>query len=269
MSEQLIIAGFHRSGTSLTAQLLHRSGLFLGHELLGARPSNPYGHFEDADVVEIHEQILSDNDLTWLISEPFLPIVKEPRWRAMRRIVERRNTEHRLWGFKDPRCCMFMMVWKYLLPDAKVLLVYRHFADTTYSLNRRHSSDLLTREGRMHVHRQFFEKPDVALRSWLTHNKALLAFARAYPDDTLVVSADAIQQGFPLLWAIERRWRLGLEDVPVGEVFNPEATARHVGRQPISDRRLIPEIEATWNELETLGRETEQKTMKEAFVAGG
>lgn len=269
MSEQLIIAGFHRSGTSLTAQLLQRAGLFIGYELLGARPSNPYGHFEDRDVVEVHEQMLSDNDLTWLVSEPFLPIVKESRWCSLRQMIERRNTEHRLWGFKDPRSCMFMMVWKYLLPDAKVLLVYRHFADSTYSLNRRHSSDLLLREGRMHMHRMFWEKPDVALRSWLIHNNALLAFARAYPEDTLVISSEAIQQGFPLLWAIERRWSLGLEDVPVGEVFNPEATARRSGRQPISDRRLIPEIEATWNALEELGRETEKKTLEEAFLAGG
>ena len=67
MSEQLIIAGFHRSGTSLVCQLLHRAGLFLGDELLGATFSNPNGHFEDAEVVELHERILADNGRTWRV----------------------------------------------------------------------------------------------------------------------------------------------------------------------------------------------------------
>jgi hypothetical protein len=36
----LIVAGFHRSGTSLVCQLLDRAGLFLGYELVGFEPSN-------------------------------------------------------------------------------------------------------------------------------------------------------------------------------------------------------------------------------------
>jgi len=42
LSDQLIVAGFHRSGTSLVCQVLHRAGLFLGYDLLGAVFSNPY-----------------------------------------------------------------------------------------------------------------------------------------------------------------------------------------------------------------------------------
>lgn len=256
MSDQLIIAGFHRSGTSATAQLLHRAGLFLGYELLEANPSNPYGHFEDRDVVNLHGQILADNELTWLVGRPFLPVVAPSRWERMRALIERRNAEHRLWGFKDPRVCPFLMLWKYLLPGAKVLLVYRHFADSTNSLGRRHSSDLFLNRGGQHVHRSFWREPDLALRMWLVHNKALLAFARAYPQDTLTLSQGMIRDGFPVIRAINHRWDLGLEDVPVGEVFDPSATVRRSGRQPVSDRRLIPEVLETWEALEELSRET-------------
>lgn len=69
MSEQLIITGFHRSGTSTTAQLLHRAGLFFGYELLEALPSNPYGHFEDREVVNLHPQILAGDVWAWVGSE--------------------------------------------------------------------------------------------------------------------------------------------------------------------------------------------------------
>ena len=269
MSEQLIIAGFHRSGTSATAQLLHRAGLFLGYELLEALPSNPYGHFEDREVVDLHHQIFMDNDMTWLVGEPFLPVVKEARWQRMRQIVERRNTEHGLWGFKDPRSCLFIMLWKYLLPDAKILLVYRHFSESTYSLSQRHSSNLFSGEGNAYIHQRFWEEPDLALRMWLVHNNALLAFTRAYPEDTLAVSLNMIRDGFPVVWAINRRWGLGLKDVPVGETYDPRITARRSRRQPVSDRRLIPKVDATWRALEELGEKTEMMLLeKEVPVVG-
>ena len=257
MSDQLFIAGFHRSGTSATAQLLHRAGLFLGYELLEANPSNPHGHFEDREVVELHHQILADNDRTWLVGEPFVPAVGWFHWRLMQDVIERRNTEHALWGFKDPRACLFLMLWKYLLPNSKILLVYRHFSDATYSLGQRHSSDLFLNRGNRHVHRRFFEEPDLALRMWLVHNEALLRFARAYPDDTMTVSLDMIRDGFPLVWALNRRWGLGLEEVPVAEIFDPRITARRPGRQPVSDRGLVPKVLATWRTLEELADETE------------
>lgn len=269
VSDQLIIAGFHRSGTSATAQLLHRAGLFLGYELLEALPSNPYGHFEDREVVDLHQQILADNERTWLVSEPFPPVVNPSRWQKMRQIIERRNSEHRLWGFKDPRVCSFIMLWKYLMPDAKVLLVYRHFSESTRSLGKRHASDLFSDSGNRHIHRRFWEEPDLALRMWLSHNKALLSFARTYPEDTLVVSLDMIRDGFPLISTIEQFWGLGLEDVPVAEVFDPAAAARRPGRQPVSDRRLIGKVDETWQALEELGRKTERMLVGEVAVARG
>jgi hypothetical protein len=269
LSDQLIIAGFHRSGTSLTAQLLHRAGLFLGDDLLDANPSNPYGHFEDWDVVGLHQNIFADNGLTWIVGEPFLPVIRPSRWERMKQIIERRNSEHRLWGFKDPRACLFIMLWKYLLPDAKVLLVYRHFTGPTRSLASRHSAALFSNEGNRHVHRRFWDEPDLALRMWLTHNNALLAFARAYPEDMLAVSLDMIRDGFPIIWAINRRWNLDLEEVPVGEVFDPVIATGRSGQQPVSDYALISRVEETWRALEDLGAQTERMLMrKEAAVVG-
>jgi hypothetical protein len=257
LSDQLIVAGFHRSGTSLVCQLLHRGGLFLGYDLMGAAFSNPHGHFEDIEIFGLHEQILANNGQTWMVSEPFLPVITESHWRRMEQIIQRRNADHDLWGFKDPRACLFMMIWKHLLPNAKALLVYRHFADTTYSLGRRQSTELFSKPtGPERTFRRFWEEPDLALRMWLTHNEALLAFARAYPDDVMAVSLDMVQGGFPVIGAINRRWGLGLNEVPASEVFDPTVTERRPGRQPISDTRLIDRVEATWQALERLGEQT-------------
>ena len=268
MSDQLIIAGFHRSGTSATAQLLHRAGLFLGYELLEALPSNPYGHFEDREVVDLHQQILYGNERTWLVDEPFLPVVDRSDWQKMRQIIERRNTEHRLWGFKDPRACLFIMLWKYLLPDMKIVLVYRHFSEVTRSLAQRHSSELFLNRGNRLVHQRFWEEPDLALKMWLVHNNALLAFARAYPEDTLALSMGMIRDGFPIIRAIKQRWGLELEDVPLGEAFDPGVVAQRTGRQPVSDRRLIDKVEATRRALEGLSQKAESMLVEEAAVVG-
>ncbi len=266
MSDQLIVAGFHRSGTSLVGQLLHRAGLFLGYDLMGATFSNPHGHFEDLEVVSLHDQILADNGLTWLVSEPFLPVITELHWRRMEGIIQRRDAEHGLWGFKDPRVCLFMMIWKYLLPDAKALLVYRHFSDTTHSLGRRQSTELFSRPtGLQRMYRRFWEEPDLALRMWLAHNEALLTFARTYPEDTLAVSLDMVQSGFPVIGAVNRRWNLGMREVPSARVFDPAVTERRPDKQPISDRRLIPRVEATWEALQRLGERTE-RAMRETTV---
>ncbi len=267
MNNQLIVAGFHRSGTSLVCQLLHRAGLFLGYDLLEAAYSNPHGHFEDTEIMNLHEQILDDNGKNWMVSEPFLPVVTEAHWRVMDQIIQRRTAEHRLWGFKDPRVCPFIMLWKHLLPNAKTLLVYRHFSDTTYSLGRRQSVELFSDPtGSARLYRRFWEESDLAVRMWLTHNEALLAFARTYPEDTLAVSLDMVQNRFPLIKVINQRWGLSLNEVPASEVFDPTVTERRRGRQPISDRGLIGRIEATWQALEQLSGQT-QRIMEEATVA--
>ena len=267
MSDQLIVAGFHRSGTSLVCQLLHRAGLFLGYDLLGSAFSNPHGHFEDTEIFNLHQQILADNGQTWLVSKPFLPAITKPHWQKMERIIQRRNAEHDLWGFKDPRVCLFMMIWKHLLPDAKALLIYRHFSDTTHSLGRRQSTELFSNPtGPPRIYRRFWEEPDLALRMWLTHNEALLTFARTYPEDTLAVSLEMVQNGFPVIRAINRRWDLGLNEVSTSEVFDPDVTDRRTGKQPVSDRRLIDRIDATWQALEQLGKQTE-RMIEEGTVA--
>ena len=266
MSDQLIIAGFHRSGTSATSRLLHRAGLFLGYELLEALPSNPYGHFEDREIVKLHTRILADNEKTWAVDETFLPIVVQQRWQLMQSIIDRRNSEHRLWGFKDPRACLFLMLWKHLLPNARILIVYRHFSGSTYSLGQRHSSDMFLGRGSELVHRRFWEEPDYALRMWLVHNNALLAFARAFPEDTMTVSLDMIRDGFPVVWALNRRWGLGLEDVPVAEAFDQSISPRRIRRQPVSDLGLIESVRETWRRLEDLAGETEMLLGKEAPV---
>src|SRR5690606_8643191 len=55
----LVIAGMHRSGTSMASEVLHASGVNLGERLMPAKEgNNSRGFFENLDFVELHERIL-------------------------------------------------------------------------------------------------------------------------------------------------------------------------------------------------------------------
>ena len=57
----ILIAGMHRSGTSLVSQLLHREGLSLGppDRLLPPGDGNPNGFWENKDMDAVTEEVLN------------------------------------------------------------------------------------------------------------------------------------------------------------------------------------------------------------------
>lgn len=257
---QLLVAGFHRSGTSLTADLVRRSGVFLGSDLIPKNRSQPRGHFEDRQVRRLHDEVLAANGLNWQVGGLSLPAVGAEHRRRMASMVQQREEGWRLWGFKDPRACLFLDTWKALLPDARVLVVYRHFAETTHSLHRRAAHGLLDGIGNQEDHRRFLEVPDLALRMWIAHNKALVDFAEAHPEDVLAVSFDMLRRGFPLIEALNRYWGLALAETPTWDVFDTNSPVKPLGRQLVSEDDLVEDTLGIWEALEELGRRTGELT---------
>src|SRR5690348_8758134 len=48
-----IVAGMHRSGTSMVAGILAKGGIAMGRELLSGDAANPAGYFEDIAFLEL------------------------------------------------------------------------------------------------------------------------------------------------------------------------------------------------------------------------
>ena len=91
MNKQLMIIGFHRSGTSMLAQELTNAGLFIGDKLLGGDISNVDGHFEDYDFFSFHEKILKDSNNSWqYTSIQEIPIHKKYDIQ-MQKMIDHRN----------------------------------------------------------------------------------------------------------------------------------------------------------------------------------
>ena len=143
MSNKLIVivAGAHRSGTSLTSMLLHSSGINMGREFIPPLPSNPKGHYENKWFVEIHEKIIREAGGMWfdlpsqdLLEESFyknIPLIKN--------VIKR--SEDIQWGWKDPRNSFFMYFYfKYNLIDrknSKIIVCWRNPYSIALSMQKR------------------------------------------------------------------------------------------------------------------------------------
>lgn len=174
----LFIAGMHRSGTSMTAALCQSAGLFIGARLMPGYPGNERGHFEDLDVVGVHQRSLVANGLvnTGFDVPAAAPVVPEAERNAVRRVVSERRGLGTPWGWKDPRGALFLPFWADAVPEARFLLLFRPPAEVIDSLFRRNS--VVDQVLRTDVLR--------SLRLWCHYNTLVRDFARSHADRVLV-----------------------------------------------------------------------------------
>jgi hypothetical protein len=137
------IVGMHRSGTSLLAQLLQRSGLYLGSEdrLFGPSPDNPDGYWEHTGFHNLNDSVLAALGGTW-DAPPVVPARWEEDPRLAAPAAEARQllgefSGRKPWGWKDPRTSLTLSLWLELIPDLKVIICIRNPLEVACSVQRR------------------------------------------------------------------------------------------------------------------------------------
>jgi len=253
----VIIAGSHRSGTSLTAQYLQKCGLFLGDSLLPGNASNPHGHFEDRDVISIHDSILAANGVTWRLHQRIVPVIPDTVWSRLQDFVEQRQARHTLWGFKDPRVCHFLSLWRMHLPDAKFLIVYRNPIECVRSMNKRHAQDC-ARGGQRSA---FYSEPDLALRIWTASNLMLAEFAEANPELIVLINHNSLSKGMALSERLNDLWRLNLEQRSTAEVYDSALSISAAKPLRIADSDVGSAAQEVWSRLRKLEASTSGKSV--------
>lgn len=208
----IAITGFHRSGTSFVARLLSEAGVFVGEELLGAASSNRHGHFEDREVLDLHNQILSDNAKTWRVADDFIPVVNDDIWEKMRALVDKREQSHEVWGFKDPRACLFLPLWRHVYPNLHVVAVYRHPSECVRSLHSRAARELFDGVGIAEQRYDFWHDPDLALKMWIFYNRSLWRSISLAQSDVVVANFASLLAGESLVAAVNEKWDLELHE---------------------------------------------------------
>lgn len=184
----LVIAGMHRSGTSLVASLAAAAGVSLGEQLLEADPANPLGYFEDVGFLSLQQRMLihctpSDDgghpDWGWTEGERLDPERFSLYREEARALIDARRRMGRPWGWKDPRTTLALDFWDELLGDAVHLLVYRYPWDVADSMQRLGAE-------------VFLRNPEYARRIWAFYNRRLLDFHRRRRERSLLVSVNAL-----------------------------------------------------------------------------
>lgn len=249
----VLVLGFHRSGTSMVTRMLHRAGLFVGDKLLGAGPSNPYGHFEDEEVIAFHDRILRENGRSWTFDGRASDLtLAEDEFRWMRQFIGKRNSQHEAWGFKDPRACIFAHAWKEILDKVVFLCVFRDFIETSQSLLHRQSRDIVMNKGSRSEHVRFWRDGSLALRMWVSHNREVLRIVRENESACLCVRHRQVLDGFPV---IEKLGLMGapLQPIDMRNLVDMEATHTGVNFLPgLENDELLAEARSLWLEIERL-----------------
>ena len=242
MSLQLIICGMHRSGTSLAANVLGEAGLDLGvRGDVGLGVGQPRGHFEDRDFYNLHEAILAAAGRSCFTADEAsireIPPVFEERACAL--VAAR--ADRPFWGWKDPRTCLFLDLWKRLLPQARYLFLYRHPVDVALSLWRRNTDPELRQD------------PWLSFRAWELYNRQLLTFRDRHPERCFVAHAPAFAADLAgFVRRLGARLDLPLQDGDFGALYDSEDLAPSCQPPRPYWEGMIPEALALYSRLEEI-----------------
>jgi len=147
------VLGAGRSGTSMVTGAIAGAGYHVGDDLIGARPANPKGFFEDREVNRINEDLLDPvvegrppgrlgrlyahrtrYGQRWLAPVPVGIDLVVPADLAAR---IRAAASHRPFCFKDPRFSYTVGAWQDCLDEpAAQVCVFRHPGRTADSVLR-------------------------------------------------------------------------------------------------------------------------------------
>jgi hypothetical protein len=177
------VAGMHRSGTSVTAGLLHACGVLMGERgsFLDPARDNPLGYWEDQRFTALNEAVLGARGGGW-----DTPPDLTPGWERSPELLELREAASTLlesrgadrdawWGFKDPRATLTFPFWKLLVPHLRLVVCLRNPLEVAHSLGRRHRTSIA-----------------FGLRLWESYHRALRAATT--PDERLLTRYDTLQR---------------------------------------------------------------------------
>lgn len=238
MNKVLVILGMHRSGTSLISRWLMECGLNIGDKLYGPGTGNEEGHFEDLDFLHLHQEILTNHHLpeTGLTDIP-LEVLSTGEYQRLCDIINHKSKLHEQWGWKDPRTCMFLDIYRKAIPSAKYFVIIRHYNDVVNSLVKRDFKKLektvMTKRSRLYQllfrlrRRQllsgFYDLyAEKYLAVWLSYNIAIYEhLQKISEDDFILVDCPMLLQDAPaVLNHLTQSWNFALHFFDFRKVYN-------------------------------------------------
>ncbi len=147
-STAVCILGMHRSGTSSVARALNLAGVYLGNDdqIRHSGSDNPEGFWEHRRILNLQANLLTALGRSWDTTAP-LPTgwsdseTVRPFRKELRQVASLDFKDQSVWGWKDPRTCLLLPLWRGLLNELNAQLacvfVIRNPIDVANSLIRR------------------------------------------------------------------------------------------------------------------------------------
>lgn len=266
----LLIVGMHRSGTSLTAEFLHRNGLSLGEDFVGTAGEL----FEDRDFVDLHEQILRRHGISYGGFADLEKLALDDRdLELLRALVAAKSDEQ--WGFKDPRTCLFLPAYEQLVPDGIYIFLFRGWRQVVQSLLTRQRSRLkrnvqsarsqprqfpvaarriagVVKHRRIltRFDRQIARHGDAWLSAWMAYNRRILSAAADLPRERhIVISSDRLPQCADEMLEWLRASGFRLANVRFDEVYDATKYTRRPDVPSGLSRALVASADSLHAEL--------------------
>jgi len=185
-----VILGMHKSGTTLTSQILHHSGINMG-DGFDARITYDRGNrYERESTKTINIEFMrsvgySESDWRKVLSgtlsknNPFADVrlLTEKRRARMQEVVRTCNAKYTNWGFKDPRTCLVYPLWAAELPEHRIIAVFR----SHYEQWQRHRPEVIWQR-----HREPY-KVLKFIEKWCRYNACILNYLQDTRMDYLVM----------------------------------------------------------------------------------
>jgi hypothetical protein len=268
-SKTLMVVGMHRSGTSLITNWLHRCGLQIGEHLLEAGEGNVEGHFEDVEFLKIHEEILESNDFpsTGYVYNREID-VSVYQLEKLKSIIKVKNQLYEQWGWKEPRTCLFLDLYRELLPDSKYLVIMRDYGSVVNSMLRRDFALLedkyLARKAfqrfvwtyirRGNRIKKFYRNnAESYLKVWIEYNEHILSMLEKLSEkDYIVINYSLLEKCDKQVFSsLTTTWRFALKYFSFKDVYNKSLISDPIDITPlINDKVLLVKAHAIEGEFE-------------------
>ncbi len=197
----------------MVAHYLQLCGVDIGQRLQPADIGNPRGYFEDSDFLSFHQDLLSYFDLSiFPTNDRSLSRQIPDRFKLRAQEILSHRAGSAVWGWKDCRTALFLEFWRQMIPDIKLLFLFRHPLLVVDSLLRRGTDFIVAR------------RPAIAFRSWRLHNRRILEFyCQNQPNCFLVDIDDLISEPQAVVSQLFSKLDVPLIAANFGTVYAPDA----------------------------------------------
>lgn len=180
-----LVLGYHKSGTTLVSQMLHRSGInMVEHESSASYAQGNQYELEQAR--DINNALLDCAGMLSFEISPDTRLRESPELDAeIVQLIQRRSAAHRDWGMKDPRLLLTYDVWRRHLPPHRIIFIYR---DYRHVLSHYKARGKVSMNGSLKADSDFWR----VLQTWQAYNERFIQDVRSTNQNHVILNYHAL-----------------------------------------------------------------------------